>query len=118
MTGTPTHGSVSRVAQLGFCCGGHSSVSVSAPKDRQCNSLMSVLCCSEEQRLASELDYLVFRRILTPLQVRRQTVSSLLSVARPLYISMLIWAAPAQRWDATRPLNNFEQHCRAPGLCC
>jgi hypothetical protein len=25
--------------------------------------------CSEEQRLASELDYLVFRRILTPLQV-------------------------------------------------
>lgn len=25
--------------------------------------------CSEEQRLASELDYLVFRRILTPVQV-------------------------------------------------
>ena len=27
-------------------------------------------CCSAEQRLASELDYMVFRRILTPVQVR------------------------------------------------
>ena len=31
---------------------------------------------SAEQRLASELDYMVFRRILTPVQVRAHTPSS------------------------------------------
>lgn len=38
--------------------------------DMVSGSHLTCFCCSEEQRLASELDYLVFRRILTPLQVR------------------------------------------------
>ena len=62
------------------------------------DDLCDVMPCSEEQRLASELDYLVFRRILTPLQVRCHTPGSLLST---------------QHWQRLRMLPRLDPHAIA-----